>query len=1033
MGDFVNKCGVKITNFGDFYVNRLLPHDAKALRYLYTNTGKNSQKEDLLSLPLSVLSSRLITAPLTIPIALVTSASYGVRGLLRSSVKVLDLNFAQAIKLFAQDSRSAVICLAIAIMNVAYTALGLLCGSLLFAKFIPKPLISSLSKAEVELISTQSKANYESKIKKSNDKIKKLKEGLKNNKQDKTEIDKLNQQLKEQEIAKQNIEKNYRKATMINQINYVNSTQQLKEDLEASYQIIDERNRLDMAATMQAIFQSPAQINMNSTLMNRSMSFQAIDLNSSITNLQIAGKADDFKIVNTEQENNNYPVEIVPQTERGGTIWGIAAAIVSAAQSVAQSVAQTVYSVFVDGYDTWKEHRYTTAFDKIKQYSSLAELKTIQHQLEEYQNKNTELVVENLKLVIEALENPTKNKSGEQYHDFQTKMRTLLELVYQNFLTNLDIGGLKELNTIEEGLKKALTVLLEAWYESIIMMPFNFKLVLYVASKGNAHIKEALQFDGQVAKNPSLSAKFYLLYEGLKTADATYKAPQLHLVAGRAGDLLQCYDAMADTNIPSQWAMMEYKNNQSGEIKKSIHVRTPVQVMPSYETTLLKAWEIEEPLGGRIRVNPEYLAFLRGKIAKGEKVLNILHLDPLLYASSTNSSKQASLMQNLQIIHTRAKTREALWIQLMVKLSQAEEFKEHFQVALLPMDGEWLAELTQETKKIEDLSVDEFSKQLEALIMQEDSPFILPGVKDKGSFAQELCKKVQQEYFKEMETLTQVQRLAFYGLFCSKAAEALQFITQASTITRNCKQGIDRTMGLVGAELCEKTSRLGRGENNHILGQLEDLKTQDQIIALTLSAALANHKREPLKERMRIVEATMTHLEWLKQHANHLGAPSLIEGYQLTKVTIAEDASQSLYPAPATVIISDKANENYIKLLNFDKENPLFLPSHLPLKELASVEQTKKGKEKKEEEEISIEALKEAALKILQNRYDHALLKYKTQLTDQLLQTSNENTDTLEYAFEILKENEIMITGVLTIITDKKKDPVPHLSWKLNP
>lgn len=121
-------------------INHLIPADANALLRMYKRIAENSTQKGILAIPHSVVLPRLFQAPLTIPIALGSACSYGAEGAYGAVKALVHLEPGKALKAAAEGTLNTLRCLALAVINVAYAALGLLFGSVIFTQFVPHDL-----------------------------------------------------------------------------------------------------------------------------------------------------------------------------------------------------------------------------------------------------------------------------------------------------------------------------------------------------------------------------------------------------------------------------------------------------------------------------------------------------------------------------------------------------------------------------------------------------------------------------------------------------------------------------------------------------------------------------------------------------------------------------------------------------------------------------------------------------------------------------------------------------------------------------
>jgi len=94
-------------SFGNAYINNLVPLDAPLLRGIYKINGEWSQETGWSKIHTSILLPRLILGPLTVPVALIDTAAYAARGILRFGVEILNCKPDKAITALGQDTLSA--------------------------------------------------------------------------------------------------------------------------------------------------------------------------------------------------------------------------------------------------------------------------------------------------------------------------------------------------------------------------------------------------------------------------------------------------------------------------------------------------------------------------------------------------------------------------------------------------------------------------------------------------------------------------------------------------------------------------------------------------------------------------------------------------------------------------------------------------------------------------------------------------------------------------------------------------------------
>lgn len=900
--------------------NYLIPQDAFLLKKMYAFCGEQSQKQGWKAIPSSVIATRLIVAPCTIPVAAVEAVGFGFRGLCRFGVGITDLDLKNAFLNLGKDLLSGIECLALFVTNIAFAALGLFAGSYLFRYCIPKeePKVNNedvnLNKGDSEQFDSESESLKEEAHKKE---VSKLNETMQQQqklliekqsafeqlKKDKDRSEKKFQTKLDEQQAITTILKNM----IVERDQSLLKADKEKASLEKEIVKLKKQTELLEKSKIDTLTDFKGKMGkLNEELEKRSEEIRMFEMeNARLRGIVELLPSEDKPEKKSEESavspiaSSHSAILAIPPSSSPSTIsskdsrsssplkstspaeeeshspsspsWGFGWAT-STAKWASEATSYITSQVLYDGNDPWKQQRYAVEIEQLIKSFSETRLANLKNNISKLEGGLS--FAAHLTTAIEILMTPREDKNHrDQYHAFKHELRIAL-----NALEN------KESSSISHDIQTEVFALCEAWYTSVALLPFNSELVNYVATEGD----ETKAPDASIP----MHKRFKELLEGIHKADQKYKAPLIHLNAAKAATVFESYDPSV-TNAPNQWAVMQYQDGE-GKSFETVHARIGVPVVPRpVERTGQphKSWEYQG-----ISISPEYLAFLRSAKAKGEKVLSIMHLNPHYFNTETGELK-AFAWGDYTKLPAFQKYREAVWIKLMLQLSNDPEFKDTFKVALLPMDGDWLKKDIEKCTKPKETEA--FSDWFADVISQRGSHFILPEeIKDKKAFVKELADKVKGEYFIGYSELTKEQQLAFYGLWCSKAAEKLQLMLKARYQVRHCKDGVDRTMSLVGAELCEKTSRLERSSERK-WGRLDEPEIQSDIIGTTLAPALAILKRELLEERQPVLLATVEHLENLKEVGKTLDAH---EGYRLVNITLNKDLSQALHPTEAIAL-----------------------------------------------------------------------------------------------------------------------------------
>jgi hypothetical protein len=136
-GSFMSSILTTFSRFPDFYSNSLIPENAILLRKLFVLNGELSQQKGWRNSFSSIVIPRIFTGFLTVPVALLESARISIQGLDTCARELFEGNYRQGGLALLKSSQNSLQCL---ILSVAYASLGLLFGSYIFTRFIPKPL-----------------------------------------------------------------------------------------------------------------------------------------------------------------------------------------------------------------------------------------------------------------------------------------------------------------------------------------------------------------------------------------------------------------------------------------------------------------------------------------------------------------------------------------------------------------------------------------------------------------------------------------------------------------------------------------------------------------------------------------------------------------------------------------------------------------------------------------------------------------------------------------------------------------------------
>ena len=680
----------------------------------------------------------------------------------------------------------------------------------------------------------------------------------------------------------------------------------------------------------------------------------------------------------------------------------IGAAAYENAVKLSATTRKIINDYFIDFKDQWKAHRYELPMEQLLNVAS-QEIATLERARTLHVNhKIADNIVSGMKAIANTMRNLYANKDGHiPYDNLVGNVRGVLKLLEQNPVNH----------GIEPNFIAQLNQLCFKWCTGIKLLPFHYQMITYVASDGNKNLFKELAPQGDAKKPVSLSDKMRLLYNGIRDASPAVKAPLTHLWFQKTHKIDGTFDPWAQTNIPCQFAIKKYRNETTGEEISTTHIRTGVPIGPwdGIKGQENKIWALNN-----VQIIPEYRAFLRHLLTynfehreqKPQKLLVVLHLNPAKYDSEKNEVGSQGYFDD--------KYFEALWIKLMVNLSRSEEFKSVIEVALLPLDGKELKKLIHSEG---DMSVIDLTERLVALIKPANSSFILPDMNPeaKEAFARRVAKKVEDRYFAHIAKsknpmLKPKDMEAFYGFFCSMAAEELQFMANATIVQRNCADGIDRTMALVGGELADDNSRLNK---------YEDQTVQEQFLGETLGPALGTSKREVHPHRESMLFAVPEYLDKLYENIKlHPGEYSMgpvptVQGFKLVDIEMPEEPKQSLYKEPSRAQDSKdkKATEEYKDLLRFELEHPCALPARVPLNHISEI------------------------LPVLKERYnlrDHFRLRDVNQANAVIV--ANDDTMTkVEIKIEIENEKDLSVVGnlIVSVINPKDASVKPVLSWRV--
>ncbi len=863
-----------------------------------------------------------IIALLTAPKAIADAATYEARGILRASVCIIDGKFEKAFKAFVNDNFSAMRLVALAIVNLTVY------GGLGFV--IGSAVFSSFKPDQTQ--PKQPRNQMLEEIKTLSDRVSQ-------------EIDKLQKQLEDQKQTYEDAIERLNKFT-------TRVLEREKMDSEGSSSsnpmAIEGKELDDLCSDESMVYQA------NNTPLDRSLPPESeISSNS---------KDDEDSIV--EGYNKIFTAPSYYQQVIG--FFGFASS----------SVYDFTQRVFIDGKDDWKQQRYALVMDHIK-----GSFKSKEKKLNDFKSsldaRGLKETADLLQKVLELINPKEKSDSRNQYHELMKAWRQLA----------MDIEA-REKGSSKIDQEMVLKELADAWFTETDLTSFIEELVPYVASKGDQK---------DVGKDALFSKRLNYLFNGIKNAAAAFLAPEFDVTWAKLWTVVNSYHPFDLTNLPWQWGKMKYEKKDGMDntvTYESVHVRTCVPVMPSLSKDALQNWEVDDPswTGGRVRLDPIYMDFLRYRANQRQKVLNILHLNPRFYNAKEGKLKTFGWGDYVSMSAFQH-YREALWIQLLVKFSKTELLGA-FEVALIPMDGEWLHDMENnfKTGNLErPKTMNQFKVWLTDLATAQEGPFILPGFdndKAKRVFVERIFEKTKLEYFGNLQEglLIPNDMLAFYGFFCSKLGEELQIKIEAKVVQQNCREGVDRTMGFVGAQLLEKCSRIERSDTKP-LGILQDSDIRERIIVTSLAPALINVKRAPLSGRFRIVNTGIEHLERLERNQRRPAATQDIDGYRLVSVEMGEHRAQSLHRAPS------QANDEgeYEKLLDFQFKERRALPSKVNLTsymenfnesgdEAEQVDDPalkRKGKEKiNESEEADVKIQPEIIMHLLQEHYNNSSLEY---------------------------------------------------------
>jgi hypothetical protein len=524
-------------------------------------------------------------------------------------------------------------------------------------------------------------------------------------------------------------------------------------------------------------------------------------------------------------------------------------------------------SIFVDGKDPWKVQHYEVRMEQVKEIFHPDKMKSLCEKLAI--SGNDEIIA----TISQAAETLTDKNLDihRQKTTFITHIREALRLLRENSSDpNLSTEAKEAMQTAQ----KELNGLCTRWLTELCTEPFYSDVVLYVASKGNEEIYAIVN-----DPNVELHEKFEAVLKGIETADSKYKAPTFDLNVAKLYNIMETYDSLKYQNSPSKIASMQYKK-EDGTIHEVTEFRLGVPI--NQATTS----EREKGLVGQhngVSLVPEYIAFLEDLRERNrkkqpsepkEKLLAVLHLDPKYYNSDTRELKSCSMLD--------PKGREALWIKILDDTSFSEEYKDVLSVAIVPMDGAWLKEEIQ--KCTDSKSIDWLKEHLRTTILQDDSLFLIPNMttEEKGEFVESILEMVEKQYFSHLKgkELSSKQMLAFVGFFDSRLIEMLTLKEGANYLQRNCKDAVDRTMALLGAELMDKLLRLG--------SNLSDPAIVKWLLGIVCGPALTILKRELLEERQPILLAVAEYTDALRQENILVDNDTIYEGYTLAKLDMEE-------------------------------------------------------------------------------------------------------------------------------------------------
>jgi hypothetical protein len=1031
-----------LTHACNWYVNNLIPQNAKGFKELLNQNSLNSQEAGWKKIHTSVVLTRVIGV-LTIPAALLETGSYAIRGIAKGTVKLLDGKFESAWRAFIKNEVSAFRFIAVAIGQVGYAVLGLLAGASVYSCFnfiqaipeIKEDINNLLEKTQKQLHDTEeefnkfkldtdakivecsnqvktSEENGKSELADYQNKIKALENEINNLKKHEQEIIDLKKQIINYEsqiksvttfknlhlgnvntlkadnnklttkntiLANTNKElttKNKELTTKYNQSTHNNNNlrklnqnhkEAAQKDEATHHHSVDQYAKLkDAYAQLMANFKALA--NENEKLKHPNDTQQSDDFSNSFFLMKPS--------VLNNSDLNASAKEVIPligveKQPAPARTWlqGVFKVVCDTSNTIIMLgndyLAQPLRKLFIDNQDPYKNNRYMTALAQFQTLVGKDEIDSLLKAKGSADEGSHDLsFLHPLKDALNFLKSPEISRSGHDQRDgFLKNLRNALLFPRKNLDSNISS---EYLNRTYEICKK--------WMTSIEMLPFNYQMCSYVASKGNEEIQKTIETSN------SLYEIFHGMLTGIANADPKYKSPVLNLIPAKAKALLNTFDPLLEgTNMPSKIATMTYKDTQGNE-RKIQEFRTGVPVGPKSPdiNSGNKDWEDQG-----IALVPEYIGFLNALKAANaikkegepkEKLLVVLHLNPKYYNSNTKelrkpTAEEAKTEQPfvLYLLSTtwRAiknipddldlKQREAVWIKLIQKLANSKEFEDVISLALVPMDGDWLKKDIEECKTGKTLA--ELKEHLLQVITNEKSPYIIPHMIDneKNAFVRAILEGTSKQYFttkfKKEDKLDIDQMLAFVGIFNNHLIEALQIKEKATLVQRNCKDGVDRTMALVGSELLERYLRVGKLYAYETKNLVKN--TLKNILGTVCGPALGILKRELLEERQPILLATAKFLDSLLP--NEISEAPNYEEFKLTNIEMGEDQNQCLYPTPSTI----ETDEEYKKLIRFELDHPFAVSHEFKLKSNPTVDNLREP------------------LEILANRYSHVNLNYQ--------------------------------------------------------